>query len=86
MALTKVFPGIIKKLRIRYIKAAEQVYDKAQHHITLMYTTGNGIPRDYVMAYAWFSLAASQEGEESKTTDSLFFLFMFMFGRYRLHL
>jgi TPR repeat protein len=49
-----------------------------------MYASGNGIPRDYVMACAWFSLAASQEGEESKTTDSLFFLFIF--GRYRFHL
>ena len=31
-----------------------------------MYTEGEGLPRDYVTAYMWFSLAAAQGNEEAR--------------------
>ena len=40
----------------------------AQTSFGAMYASGRGVPRDYVMAYMWFNLAAAQ-GEE--TADAL---------------
>ena len=45
-------------------KAAEQGNAHAQTSLGVMYTNGEGVPRDLVRAYAWYGLAAAQ-GEEN---------------------
>ncbi|MDB4809753.1 sel1 repeat family protein [bacterium] len=42
-----------------YRLAAEQGVAKAQHNLGVMYAKGEGVPQDYVEAYAWFSVAAA---------------------------
>jgi TPR repeat protein len=39
---------------------AEKSNDAAQAKLGLMYEIGKGVPQDYVQAYLWFDLAASQ--------------------------
>jgi TPR repeat protein len=39
---------------------AEQGNPAAQSNLALMYARGQGVPRDYVRAYMWSSLAASK--------------------------
>ncbi len=39
---------------------AEQGYPKAQHDLGVMYAKGQGVQQDFVMAYMWFTLAASR--------------------------
>ena len=36
-----------------------------------MYYNGQGVPRDYVMAYMWFNLAAAQGQEVAKVASGL---------------
>ena len=44
----------------------------AQHNLGVMYDKGEGVPEDYVKAYAWFNLAAAQGQEDAvKAKDSL---------------
>ena len=38
----------------------------AQFNLGFMYGTGEGIPKDYVQAYAWFNIAAAQGDETAK--------------------
>jgi len=40
--------------------AAEQGQVGAQSMLGLLYFTGRGVPRDYVKAYMWSSIAAAQ--------------------------
>jgi TPR repeat protein len=40
-------------------KAADQGWARAQKALGLMYYNGWGVPQDYVQAYTWFNLAAS---------------------------
>ena len=44
-------------------KVAEQGDTDAQYNLGLMYTVGSGVPQDYVLAYMWSNLAASQGNE-----------------------
>ena len=44
-----------------YRKASEQGLADAQYALGQNYFTGEGVPRNNVEAYAWFSLAAAQE-------------------------
>ena len=46
--------------------AAEQGNAKAQYNLSFMYYNGEGIPKDYVQAYAWSSVAAAQGHETAK--------------------
>ena len=39
---------------------AEQGLASAQYNLGLMYTKGEGVPEDDVLAYAWLNLAAAQ--------------------------
>ncbi len=39
---------------------AEQGYATAQTNLGFMYAKGHGVPKDYVQAYVWYTLAASQ--------------------------
>ena len=46
-----------------YRRAAEQGYADAQFNLGVMCHTGDALPKDYVAAYAWYSLAAF-DGDE----------------------
>ena len=42
---------------------AEQGDAKAQNTLGYMYNKGQGVPQDYVLAYMWINLAATQGGK-----------------------
>jgi TPR repeat protein len=42
-----------------YRRAAEQGYAEAQHKLGMHYAEGWGVPRNYVLAYMWLSLAGA---------------------------
>ena len=46
--------------------AAEQGVPEAQFNLGYKYATGEGIPKDYIQAYAWFNIAAAQGEETAK--------------------
>ncbi|MAJ80305.1 MAG: hypothetical protein CMK30_03095, partial [Porticoccaceae bacterium] len=41
-------------------KAANQGVDAAQANLGLMYVTGDGVPKDNVKAFSWWSVAEKQ--------------------------
>jgi len=43
-----------------YQSAAEQGNVQAQGNLGLMYLMGQGVPEDFVEAYAWFAVAAAR--------------------------
>ena len=45
--------------------SAEQGHANAQGILGGMYYVGDGVPEDYVQAYAWLSLAAAQGNKNS---------------------
>ena len=47
-------------LRHWHRAAAEQNHANAQYNLGVMYREGEGVPRDYVAAYMWFTLAAER--------------------------
>ena len=49
-----------------YRKAAEQGHVGAQCSLGVMYANGKGVPKDYVEAYAWWSVAATNGHEDAK--------------------
>jgi TPR repeat protein len=49
-----------------YRQAAEQGDAIAQYVLGVMYQTGDGVPQDFVKAYAWLDLAAKQDLEQAK--------------------
>ena len=53
-------------------KAAEQGDASAQYNLGVMYANGEGVPEDYVKAYAWINLAAAQgQKDVVKAKDSI---------------
>ena len=48
-----------------YRRAANQGYARAQILIAAMYVVGKGVLEDYVEAYAWMILAATQGHEDA---------------------
>ena len=42
-----------------YRKAAEQGFADAQYNLGVMYANGEGVPKDFVEAYAWLNISAS---------------------------
>ena len=48
-----------------YLKAAYQGFALAQYNLGVMYGNGEGVPEDYMRAYAWLNLAAAQGNEGS---------------------
>ena len=46
--------------------AAEDGAREAQFHLGLLYSTGQGVGRDYVIAHKWFNLAALQGSHEAR--------------------
>jgi TPR repeat protein len=49
-----------------FAKAAEQGHVGAQSMLGSLYFTGRGVPRDYVKAYMWSSIAATQGNSVSQ--------------------
>jgi TPR repeat protein len=47
-----------------YRKAADQGDDMAQFNIGTMYANGQGVRRDLVQAYMWFSLSAATQRDQ----------------------
>ena len=45
---------------------AEEGFAESQYDLGLMYSTGNGVPLDYVTAHKWFNLAALREVAEAR--------------------
>ena len=43
-----------------YLQLARQGYRRAQHRLGCMYAEGFGVEQDYVKAYAWCKISASQ--------------------------
>ena len=46
-------------------RLAEQGDVLAQYNLGAMYANGEGVPENYVRAYAWFNLAAAQGHEDA---------------------
>ena len=57
--LVGVPKDIAEAVRLKRL-AAEQGYWPAKQDLGRMYRTGEGVPRDYVLAYMWYNLAAAQ--------------------------
>src|SRR5258708_4562690 len=41
----------------------------AQGYLGMLYANGQGVPKDYVQAFIWFSLAASSSSADPETLD-----------------
>lgn len=48
-----------------FLRSARQGYREAQYKIGLMYSRGLGVTVDYVQAYAWLKIAASQGSKKA---------------------
>lgn len=49
-------------------KPADQGHAGAQFYLGLMYRDGQGVARNYALAYMWLSLAAAQNYEKARET------------------
>ncbi len=47
-------------------RAAENGQPTAQYQLGLLYSTGRGVPLDYISAHKWLNLAASKGDEEAR--------------------
>ncbi len=47
-------------------RLAEQGFAKAQFKVGVMYYNGEGAPKDYVQAYAWFDVVAAQGDKDAE--------------------
>ena len=47
-------------------EAADQGLARAQFNLGLMYSDGEGVPKDPIRAYSWWNLAAAQGHEGAK--------------------
>lgn len=47
-------------------RAAEKGQPSAQYKLGLWYSTGKGVPLDYIAAHKWLNLAARTGSEEAK--------------------
>ena len=50
----------------KFENAAERGGPGAQFHLGLLYSTGQGVDQDYVIAHKWFNLAALQGSDEAR--------------------
>ena len=53
---------------IWFQRAAVQGHPVAKLYLGVMYAEGRGVPRDYVRAHMWFSLAVAQGEQRAITT------------------
>lgn len=49
-----------------YYRAANQGHGEAQFALGMLYNKGEGVPRDFVLAYMWLNLSASQAVGENQ--------------------
>ena len=49
-----------------YHKAADQGYAKAQYNLGAMYANGQGVEQNYITAYAWWNIAATNGNQKVK--------------------
>lgn len=49
-----------------WIDAAERGQVEALYNLGLLYSTGQGVPVDYVMAHKWFNLAAMKGNNQAR--------------------
>ena len=54
-----------------YRAAAEQGNALAQSNLGVMYANGEGVPEDYVLAYAWMNLAGAQGVDRAQEAKDL---------------
>lgn len=54
-----------KKAVALFTEAAELGSSYAKNNLGLMYYEGKGVPQDYVKAYMWFNIAATDDGNET---------------------
>ena len=50
---------------------AEQGDAKAQYSLGFLYSKGQGVPQDYVTAYAWFNLATALGHAEARNSRDI---------------
>lgn len=48
-----------------YMRSAKKGYRRAQHRLGAMYARGSGVSRNYVKAYAWCQVSASQHSRRA---------------------
>jgi len=48
-----------------YLQSARQGYRRAQHRLGSMYARGTGVTQNYIKAYAWCKLSASQHSRRA---------------------
>ena len=48
-----------------YMQSAKHGYRKAQHRLGTMYARGTGVTRNYIKAYAWCKVSASQHSRRA---------------------
>ena len=48
-----------------YLQAAIQGHAGAQNNLGALYTTGQGLPKDLVQAYFWFSVASENGNKDA---------------------
>ncbi len=49
-----------------FLPLAEQGHGQAQVNLGIMYSQGQGVSKDYVTAYMWYTLAASQGDDRAE--------------------
>jgi hypothetical protein len=47
-------------------RAAEQGHGAAQNNLGVLYANGQGVPRNPVLAYVWYSLAAAGDNGKAR--------------------
>lgn len=50
----------------RWLDAAERGHVDALYNLGLLYSTGQGVPVDYVTAHKWFNLAAMKGNSQAR--------------------
>ena len=53
-------------------RAAEQGHANAQYRLGLRYSQGQGVPKNIVQAYMWWSLAAAKGDEDARKARDKF--------------
>jgi TPR repeat protein len=48
-----------------YLQSAKQGYRRAQHRLGSMYARGTGVTQNYIKAYAWCKVSASQHSRRA---------------------
>lgn len=58
--------GGFEKAFEEFKELADHGNASAQYSVGLMYARGDGVPKDYFLAYTWFNLAAAQGNDRAR--------------------